>query len=329
MPRPTPTDRGRVLVTARSVAQSESALALMRSAGHEVIVRNTPAPVEEAWLQEQVRDIDALVFAMEPMRASVIRAANRLRLIARPGVGYDNVDLAAATAQGVIVSVAAGTNDQSVADFTFALLLEALRGVQRASASVRAGGWERFTGTEAWRKKIAVVGLGRIGRGVAQRARGFDMEVLAVCPRPDEAFGRAHGLRYCALDDALAEADIVTLHLPLTPSTQNMIDARALAGMKRGAYLINTSRGGLLDEAAVVEAVRNGQLAGAAVDVLREQGAGSPSPLIGVEGITVTPHMATFTRESIERVAMSVAQSVVTALGGGMPAHVVNQEAWS
>ena len=319
---------GRVLVTAKSVAQSQKAIALMQGAGHEVIVRNTPAPIDGAWLVEQVRNIDALVFAMEPMDAAVIGAANRLKLIARPGVGYDNVDLEAATRNGVIVSIAAGTNDQSVADFTFALILEAMRGVSRASTSVRAHGWERFTGTEAWRKKICVVGLGRIGRGVVKRARGFDMEVLAVCPRPDLDFGREQGVRFCSLDEALAEADIVTLHLPLDHSTRHMINARTLAQMKRGAYLINTSRGGLLDEEAVVQAVRSGHLAGVAVDVLQQQGVGSPSCLIDAEGITVTPHMATFTHESIERVAMSVAESVITALAGRMPRHVINPTAW-
>lgn len=320
---------GRVLVTAKSVAQSQKAIALMQEAGHEVIVQNTPAPTDDAWLVEQVRDIDALVFAMEPMNAAVIGAANRLKLIARPGVGYDNVDLEAATRNGVIVSIAAGANDQSVADFTFALILEAMRGVSRASASVQAHGWQRFTGTEAWRKKICVVGLGRIGRGVVKRARGFDMEVLAVCPRPDLDFGREQGVRFCSLDEALAQADIVTLHLPLDHSTRHMINARTLAQMKRGVYLINTSRGGLLDEEAVVQAIRSGHLAGVAVDVLQQQGVGSPSCLIDVEGITVTPHMAAFTHESIERVAMSVAESIINALAGRMPRHVVNPAAWA
>jgi phosphoglycerate dehydrogenase-like enzyme len=155
------------------------------------------------------------------------------------------------------------------------------------------------------------------------------MEVLVVTPHPDESFARDHGVRYVSFDEAIARADFISLHAPLRPETENLIDAQALSRMKRGAYLINTSRGGLIDEEALAQAVKSGHLAGAAVDVLRAQGANSPSPLIGVPGIIVTPHMATFTREAIERVAMSVAHSVVAALRGERPEHVVNPAAWT
>lgn len=321
-------EHGKILVTARSVINTPEALDAMRAAGHEVIVKVSPVPFDPAWINEQMPGIDALVFAMEPIGVEALQAANQLRVIARPGVGYDTVDLETATKKGVVVTVAAGTNDQSVADFTFGLLLEATRGISIASASVRDRGWERFNGTEAWRKTLAIIGLGRIGQGVAKRARGFDMQVLAVSPHHDEAFAREHGVRYVELDEALAQADFVSLHAPLTAETENLIDAKALATMKQGAYLINTSRGGLVDEQALADAVRSGHLAGAAVDVLRKQGAGSPSPLIGVPGIIVTPHMATFTRESSERVAMSVARSVIDALSGVQPSNVVNPSAW-
>lgn len=323
-----PIQNAKILVTAGTVSQSPEALAYMRAAGHEVVVQPSPQPFDPARIAEQVRGIDALCFAMEPVNAAALAGADRLRIIARPGVGYDTVDLKAATDRGVIVTVAAGTNDQSVADFSMGLLLEATRGIAIAADSVRAKGWDRVTGTEAWSKTLAIVGLGRIGKGMARRARGFDMEVLVVTPRPDEAFARETGVKYTTLDDALARADFVSLHAPLTPETENLIDARALARMKKGAYLINTSRGGLIDEDALAAAVRSGHLAGAAVDVLRKQGAGSPSPLIGVPGIIVTPHMATFTRESIGRVAMSVARGIVAALAGERPPHIVNPEAW-
>ena len=318
---------GKALITARSVAGSERALARLRDAGVDVVVKTTPLPWDEAWLIEQARDVDALVVAMEPVSARLLEAAKRLKIIARPGVGHDTVDLAAATRHGVAVTVAAGANDQSVADFAFGLLLAGTRGIVGAVESVRAHGWERCTGTEAWGKTLAVVGLGRIGRGVARRARGFDMRVLAVSRSRGDAFAAAHGIGYASLDDALAQADFVSLHAPLTPDTENLIDARALSRMKRGAYLVNTSRGGLVDETALAEAVRSGHLAGAAVDVLRVQGANSPSPLIGVPGILVTPHMATFSRESMERVALAVAASVVAALNGERPPGLVNPQA--
>lgn len=320
---------GKVLVTAKSVASSTEALALLRDAGVEPILRSPPVPLEERWLIEQVRDVDALVFAMEPVSARLLDAAKHLKIIARPGVGYDTVDIAEATRRGVAVTVAVGANDASVADFTLGLLLAATRGIVPAVESVRAHGWERFTGTEVWRKTLAVVGLGRIGRGVAQRARGFEMRVLAVSRHRDAAFAAANGIEYADLDDALAQADFISLHAPLTPETRNLIDAQALARMKRGAFLINTSRGALVDERALADAVRSGHLAGAAADVLCVQGANSPSPLIGVPGILVTPHMATFSRESMQRVALSVAGSVIAALKGERPAGLVNPEAWN
>jgi phosphoglycerate dehydrogenase-like enzyme len=319
---------GRVLVTAGSVKGSPAALQFMRDAGCEVIVRDTPLPWSEDWLVEQARDVSALMFAMEPVSARLLEAAPLLKIIARPGVGYDTVDIAAATRQGVAVTIAAGGNDQSVADFTLGLLLAAARGIPAAVASVQQHGWERSTGTEIWGKTLAIVGLGRIGRAVAKRARGFDLRVLAVSASRDEAFAREHGVEFATLDEALAQADFVSLHAPLTPATENLIDASAIARMKRGAYLINTARGGLVDEVALAAAVRSGHLAGAAVDVLRQQGAGSPSPLIGVPGILVTPHMASFAREAMARVAMSAATSVVAALRGERPQGLVNPEGW-
>ena len=280
---------GKVLVTARSVAGSAAALRVMRDAGCEVLVENTPFPFDKEWLLAQVRDVDGLIVAMEPLTGRVLDAAPRLKVIARPGVGHDTVDLAAATRLGIAVTIAAGANDQSVADFTMGLLLASARGITNAACSVQRHGWERTVGTEVWRKTLAVVGLGRIGRNVARRARGFDMRVLAVSRHPDQDFATQHGVEFVTLQRALAEADFVSLHLPLTADTENLIDEHALAAMKRGAYLINTSRGGLVDEAALAVAVRSGHLAGAAVDVVRVQGERSPSLLIGVPGILVTP----------------------------------------
>jgi phosphoglycerate dehydrogenase-like enzyme len=319
---------GKVLVTAKSVSGSAAAVRLMRDAGCEVVIEATPPPIDEAWLIERTRDVAGLVVAMEPVSSRLIEAATALKIIARPGVGFDSVDIAAATRRGIPVTIAAGTNDQSVADFTMGLLLMSTRGLMDGALSVQRHGWERRTGTEVWRKTLAIVGLGRIGQGVARRARGFDLRVLAVSRRRDEALAAALGIEFVTLEQALREADFVSLHAPLTAETENLIDAAALATMKRGAYLVNTARGGLVDEAALAAAVRSGQLAGAAVDVLRTQGADSPSPLIGVPGIIVTPHMATFSREAMQRVAMATARSVVAALTGERPSVLVNPEVY-
>lgn len=316
---------GKVLITAKSVSSSAAALKLLQDAGCEVAIKNTPLPFDEAWLTEQARQVDALMFAMEPMGARLIEAATRLKVIARPGVGYDTVDVAACTRRGIPVTVAP-VNDQSVADFAMGLILASARNLVPACNGVQAHGWDRFTGTEVWRKTLTIVGLGRIGKGLARRARGFDMRVLAVSADRDEAFAALNGVEYVDMEAGLREADFVSLHAPLTAETDGMINRHTLALMKAGAYVINTARGGLIDEAALAEAVLRKQIAGAAVDVLRVQGANSPSPLIGVPGILVTPHMATFAREAMERVAQAAARSVVAVLRGERPADVVNPE---
>lgn len=320
---------GKVLITAKSVSSSHAALQFLTDAGCEVVIESTPVPWDERWLIEKTRDVDGLIFAMEPVSRQLLEAAERLKIIARPGVGYDTVDVAAATRRGVAVTVAAGANDQSVADFAFGLLLMGARGIDQGARSVQQHGWERAVGIEAWGKTLVIVGLGRIGKAVARRARGFDMRVLAVTETRDPAFAAENGIEYADLEDALSQADFVSLNAPLTPETDNLMNERTLGLLKPGAFLVNTSRGGLIDEHALAAAVRRGHLAGAAVDVLRVQGANSPSPLIGVPGIIVTPHMATFSRESMERVALAAAKSIVAALRGERPSVLVNPEVYA
>jgi len=278
---------GKVLITAASVKGHAPALQALRDAGCELVLANTPQPCTMEWQLEQVQDIAALVFAMEPMPAQVLEAASGLRVIARPGVGYDTVDLATATRRKVAVTVAAGTNDQSVADHAFGLLLMASRGLLTAVNSVQAHGWDRPTGTEAWRKTLAIVGYGRIGRAIARRARGFDMRVLVVTPRPDPADKE---VEFVTLDEALAQADFLSLSAPLTAQTEGLINADALARMKKGAFLINTSRGGLIDEAALCAALQYGHLRGAGLDAFDPEPPAPNNPLLALEQVVVTPH---------------------------------------
>jgi phosphoglycerate dehydrogenase-like enzyme len=318
--------RRKVLITAKSLANSSDALRVLERAGCEVRLDIGGPSRDESWLVDECREIDALVVTMEPVTSRIIDAAKNLKVIARPGVGYDTVDLPAATRRKIAVTIAAGQNDQSVADFAMGLLLLAARGIMSAAAACQERQWQRVTGTEVWNKTLMIVGLGRIGQGMARRARGFDMHVLAVSRHPDPRFVAQHGIEVVSLEEGLRAADFVSLHAPLMPETRYLINERTLGQMKRGAYLINTARGGLVDEQALANAVRSGHLAGAAVDVLIEQGAGSRSPLIGIPQIIVTPHMATYASEAMERVAVSTARSIVAVLDGERPTHVVNPE---
>lgn len=317
---------GKVLISAKTVATSVAAVERLRAGGCELRLVDTPTSGAEAWLLGQVADIDALVVAMEPVGARVIQAAQRLRVIARPGVGYDNIALDACTAAGVAVTAANGANHESVADFTFALLLASARRMLDAVNGVRRGEWPRLIGTEVWNKTLVIVGLGRIGLAVARRALGFSMRVLVV----EAARGGPPplpGVEYVTLEQGLAAADYLSLHVPLTDETRHMLDARRLALLKRGAYIINTARAGLIDEGALIAALDSGHVAGAAIDV--QKSPAGPGPLAVHPRVLVTPHMATFSAEAMERVALNVADSILAVLRGERPGNTVNPKAYA
>jgi phosphoglycerate dehydrogenase-like enzyme len=320
---------GRVLITAKSVSSSPEAMSLLQDAGCDVKVLNSSPPFDERSLIEHSRDKQALIFTMEPTTSRLIDAATDLKVISRPGVGFDTVDIEACNRRGVAVTIAAGCNDQSVADFAMGLLIMNARRIMDGARACQERKWERYAGTEVWRKTLTIVGLGRIGKNMALRARGFDMRVLAVTNPGNEDFAARHGIDIVDLETGLRAADFVSLHVPLTSTTRNLMNERTIGLMKPGAFLINTARGGIVDENALAAAVSSGHLSGAAVDVLQTQGPDSPSKLIGIPGIIVTPHMATFAREAMARVAVSAANSVVSVLRGERPENVVNPEIYA
>ncbi|MCC6628237.1 MAG: phosphoglycerate dehydrogenase, partial [Chloroflexi bacterium] len=235
--------------------------------------------------------VAATVASAEPYTRRVLAGAPDLRIIARVGVGYDAIDLAAATEHGVAVTTTPGTNEKAVADFAFGLLLTVARAIPANMAAVRAGRWQRVIGPDVAGATIGIVGLGLIGKEVARRARGFDMRILAYDVQRDEAFARATGVEYRDLDDVMAGADFVTVHVPLMRQTRHVIDAGRLAKMRPTAYLINTSRGGTVDETALLAALQAGQLAGAALDVFSAEPPWG-SPLLDLPNVIATPHVA-------------------------------------
>lgn len=319
---------GKVLVTARAFSVSPKPMEYLVGSGCEVETKLVTAGVSEEWLVEQVREADGLICGMEAITARVIESAPLLKVIARTGVGYDTVDVGAATRRGIPVCNTPGANDQTVADFAIGLMIAVSRRMIEGYEICQQRRWDRVVGVEVWKKTLAIIGMGRIGKAVARRARGFDMRVLAVDVVRDEGFAAEFGVEYVSLEEALREADFVSLNAPHLPETEKLINERTISLMKRGAYLINTARGGLVDEEALAEAVRSGRLAGAAVDALWDEGANSSSPLIGVPGIIVTPHMAAYSHEAMERMALIAAQNVVTVLRDGRSPYTVNPEVY-
>jgi D-3-phosphoglycerate dehydrogenase len=289
---------------------SESGLEPLRAAGFGVEKRLGLKPEE---LREIVRDYDGLVVRSETkVTAAVMDEAVRLRAIGRAGVGVDNIDVPAATTRGIIVMNAPDGNTMTTAEHTLALLLALARGVPQAHASLRAGNWERkkFIGVELRGKTLGIVGLGRIGRVVASRARGFEMKVLAFDPfvAPEQA--REMDLELGTLEEVCARADFLTVHTPLTAETRGIIGAREFARMKPDVRIINCARGGLIDERALYAALKEGRVAGAALDVFEEEPPSQSNPLLEFEGVITTPHLGASTREAQEGVAVTVAEQM-------------------
>lgn len=307
----------------------EAGLALLRE-GAEVVVAPDPSV---ATLARLVQDAAGLLARTAPVPASVIDAAPGLRVIARHGVGVDNIDVAAATRRRIPVAYTPDANRVSVAEHVLAVMAALAKRLVEYDAATRRGAWgvrDSYGAVDLSGKTLGVVGMGRVGATVARKAgAAFDMRVLGYDPVvPPERVLEAGAEPVPALDALLAASDVVTLHVPLLPATRGLIDASALARMKPGAILINTSRGGVVDEAALHAALGRGALRGAALDVFEEEPVPPGHPLLALPTVLVTPHSAALTAECAVRMATGAARAVVTVLEGGRPADVVNPEVY-
>lgn len=278
-------------------------------------------------LQDAMRRAHALIVRSDTqVTDELIARADHLMVIARAGIGVDNIDVAAATRRGIAVLNAPGANTVSAAEHTIALLLSVMRHIPGAALSMRAGEWDRksFAGSELRGRVLGIVGLGRIGAHVATIARAFGMKVIAHDPHLTEERAKELGVPLVSLDELLPAADVVTLHIPLSDSTRHLIDRERLAQMKRGAVLINTARGGLVDDAAMLDALDQGQLAGAALDVFEPEPLPADSPLRAANRLLLTPHLAASTSEAQDRVAREICASVRDALLTGSVGDAIN-----
>jgi D-3-phosphoglycerate dehydrogenase len=304
---------------------SERGFSLLREAGWDVA---TPAA---GALATELATADGLIVrSATKVTAELLEQAPKLRVVGRAGVGVDNIDVEAATHRGILVMNTPGGNAVSVAEHTFALMLAMARSVPQSNASIHAGRWEKSgaAGTELRGKTLGLVGLGRVGTEVARRARGLEMKVLAHDPYVTPAAAREVEVELVALDELLKRADVISLHTSLSAATEKMFGAAAFAKMKRGARLVNCARGELIDEAALAEALKSGQIAAAAVDTFAEEPPKN-SPLIGLANLIATPHIAGSTAEAQEEVGTAVAQQVRDYLADGLIRNAVNMPALS
>ena len=308
---------------------SESGLGPLRSAGFIVEKRPGLGPSE---LCDALKDCDGLIVRSETkVTSELLDAANNLRVIGRAGVGVDNIDVSAATIRGIVVMNAPDGNTITTAEHTIALLISLARSIPQASSSLKAGRWDRkkFIGVELQGKTLGIVGLGRIGRVVASRARAMSMTIVAYDPFISPEHARDLEVELASLDEVYARADFLTVHTPLTPETRSLIDAAALAKMKKGAYIINCARGGLVDEEALYNAIMDGSIAGAALDVFSEEPPPADHKLLQLDQVIVTPHLGASTKEAQEGVAFTVAEQMRDFLLTGALRGAVNVPAIS
>lgn len=314
----------KVLVTPRSFRHTPGQhWERLSQAGLEVLESPSDRPLREEELLGLVRDVDAMIVGLDEVTRRVIEAAKSLRIIAKYGVGVDNIDLEAASEHGIIVTYTPGANAPAVAELTWGLILALARHIVIHYLRLKGGSLERRTGWELLGKTLGIIGLGSIGREVAKRAKAFGMRVLAYDPYLDQKLAEEHGAELCPLERVLSESDIVSLHCPLTPETEGLLGGRELALMKEGALLINTARRGLVDEMALYKALKEGRLGGAAFDTFEEE-ADLKSPLLELENFLASPHAGAATYESILRMAELAASEVVRVLGGQAPLHPVS-----
>lgn len=318
----------KVLVTPTSLCRNPDAPVLdaLREAVDEVVFNPFGRPMTEDELIAALPGVDGVLAGVDDFGARALRAADTLRVVARYGVGVDNVDLAVAAERGIVVTRAPGANALAVAELAIGLAFAVARGIPLLDAGVRAGEWPRREGRELTGGVMGVVGFGAIGRLVAERARGIGMAVVAYDPMlPDDAF-EAAGVERCELDDLCRRSDVVSLHVPLTPRTRHLIDERRLDLLPDRAIVVNTARGGLIDEDAARRALDEGRLFGVALDAYETEPP-SASPLVGHPHVVSTPHSGAHTSEAVARVAAQSIADLLTVLGGGVSANAVRATA--
>jgi glyoxylate reductase len=323
---------GKVYIT-RPIA--EEAVEMIRSHADANIWPQPEVPPPHDEIVRQVRDADGLLCLLtDPIDTEVIAAARKLRVISTYAVGYDNVDVAAATARGILVCNTPGVLTETTADLAWALIMAAARRISEADRYLRAGRWQSWSpqlllGQDVFGATLGIVGFGRIGQAVARRAQGFGMRLLYTdtAPKPDPE--RDVGARFVPLSDLLEESDFVSLHIPLTEQTRRLIAAPQLAMMKPTAALINTSRGAVVDQRALADALRDGRIFAAGLDVFDSEPISHDDPLLDLDNVVLLPHIGSASVATRTRMATMAAADLLAGLAGERPKNLVNPEALS
>ncbi|MBR2223421.1 MAG: phosphoglycerate dehydrogenase [Christensenellaceae bacterium] len=308
----------KVLVTPTSFGKPQNAAAreLLGKYFDEIVYNDLGVPLKGDEIIERLQGCDAYIAGVDYITADVIeKMPESVKVISRYGAGVDRVDLEACKKKGILVTNTPGANATAVCELAFSLMLCAARNIPKLHMAVEKGEWPRNEGIELAGKRLGIIGMGAIGKKLAVRAKAFEMEVSAYDPYFDEAFAEKNGIERCVLDELLKKADVVSLHVPLTPATKHMISKERIAEMKQGAIIINTARGGLIDEAAAAEALKAGKLGGMGLDAFEEEPL-LESPLKGLPRVVFTPHTGAHTGEAVSNMGMMSVQNAIDCVLG-------------
>jgi len=316
----------RVLITSIFLKPGDEVDHRLREAGIEVAYKPWTGTRTEDEMIELLHGVDGAIVSTDPFTPRVLAGAPQLKVISRTGVGYDAIDVPAATARGVIVTNTPGVNRHAVADWALALILCCARKLPENLAEVRQGGWKRREGVDLAGKTLGIVGLGTIGKEVARRAQAFRMRLLAYDVVEDRPFAEGHQVAFVPVAELLRQSDFVSLHCFLSDATRHLINAERLGLMKPTAFLINTARGGLVDTAALCSALHARRLAGAALDVMEDEPLPADSPLRGFDTVYLSPHVAGSTTDARRRSGAMAAENLMRVLRGERPEGILNPE---
>jgi D-3-phosphoglycerate dehydrogenase len=319
----------RVLVTPTTFGKEDPALrsTLEKTVG-EVVYNPAARPLRSSELLPLVKDADGYIAGLDQIDASVIEAASKLQVIARYGVGIDQVDVQAATRRGIVVTNTPGANSVAVAELAIGLMLALGRRICRSDQATRSGEWPRYSGVGLRGKTVGLVGFGAIGREVATRLKAFGCRIVVADPCVDPDCADTYAAQLVPLEELLASSDFVSLHASVNSSTSRMVDRTFLKKMKPGAFLVNTARGELLDEDALCDALERGHLAGAALDCFREEPPALDHPLLSFPQVIVTPHTGSHTDDATNAMGWMSLTACLAVLRGERPTHVVNPEVY-
>jgi D-3-phosphoglycerate dehydrogenase len=307
----------KILITPTSFRdpQNAQAKAAIEKFADEIIYNPTSRPLESSELAILLEDVDGFIAGLDYITAGIIEKTDKLKVISRYGAGVDRVDLEAAKKKGIRVTNTPGTNSVAVCELAFGLMLSLARAIPKLDSSVKNSEWPRRNGIELMGKTLGIIGLGAIGKNLAVRAKAFGMKAIAYDPYFDESFAKENKIERGSLAEIFGLSDFISLHIPLNDGTKGVIGKEQIACMKNGAFIINTARGGLVDEAAAADAIRSGKLGGIGLDAYESEPV-KDSPLIGLENVVMTPHTGAHTYEAITSMGMMAVRNLIDALEG-------------